>query len=305
MRVSLKILWGIAVLYTALIGVDVLWSKAIPPSVPVLLLLAFVLFHGAMRYRWSGILVFIVIALVVSNVLENASILTGFPFGHYHYTNALGPKLFLVPVAIGLAYIGTGYLAWVIATVLVSEVRRGSSAFTTVAVPVVASFVMVVWDLCFDPAFSTVLHWWIWEQGGGYFGVPLTNYLGWFLTVYLFYQGFALYLRWRRAGRVERPALPRAYFFQAVALYAVQGLTFVLQYLSARHTQVTDATGHVWQTGDIYETAAIVSIYTMLFVAVMTTVKLMQENAQWTRDQGDRQRAGSAEEAAAPAAPAR
>lgn len=32
-------------------------------------------------------------------------------------------------------------------------------------------------------------------NGGGYFGVPLINFLGWTFTVYLFMQVFALYLR--------------------------------------------------------------------------------------------------------------
>jgi len=47
---------------------------------------------------------------------------------------------------------------------------------------------MVAWDLGMDPTSSTIRHLWIWEQGGGYFGVPLTNYLGWFFTVYVFFQ---------------------------------------------------------------------------------------------------------------------
>jgi hypothetical protein len=37
---------------------------------------------------------------------------------------------------------------------------------------------------------------------------------------------------------------------------------------------VADATGKVWQTGDIYETAAIVSIYTMIFVSVLGLLKI-------------------------------
>jgi putative membrane protein len=83
-----------------------------------------------------------------------------------YYTDALGPKLFLVPLVIGVAYCATGYLAWALATVLFGEVRRGSSALTTVGVPVVASFIMVAWDLCMDPPNSTIQRWWIWEQGG-------------------------------------------------------------------------------------------------------------------------------------------
>ena len=42
-------------------------------------------------------------------------------------------------------------------------------------------------------------------------------------------------------------------------LYLLMGLTFVWQYLSGGNTRVTDATGTVWQTGDIHETAAIVT----------------------------------------------
>src|SRR6202011_4327651 len=135
---------------------------------------------------------------------------------HYHYTGALGPKLFLVPLLIGPAYFATGYLAWALSTVLIGEVRRESSAFTTFAVPLIASFLMVMWDLCFDPTASTVNHIWIWEQGGGYFGVPLTNYLGWFLTVFVFFQLFALFLRFRTAGPGETQPMPRSHFAQAV-----------------------------------------------------------------------------------------
>jgi len=222
-------------------------------------------------------LAFVVICLVVSNILENTSILTGFPFGHYHYTDGLGAKLFLVPLLIGPAYFSTGYLAWAVSNVLIGEIRRGSTAFTTFAVPFIASFLMVMWDLCLDPTASTIRHIWIWEQGGGYFGVPLTNYLGWFFTVYVFLQLFALFVRSRRAGEQEKRTWPRPYHAQAVLMYGVIGLTFVLNYVvGAGNTLVTDAAGVTWHTGSITESAAIVSIYTMLFVAALAAVKLIQ-----------------------------
>lgn len=63
--------------------------------------LIFVFVHGSLSYRLRDLLVFAAITLVVSNLFENMSILTGFPFGHYYYTDILGPKLFLVPVLIG------------------------------------------------------------------------------------------------------------------------------------------------------------------------------------------------------------
>ncbi len=127
------LLWTLVVLNVVLTLVNAVFPNHIPVPIliPLLVLvpLAFALLHGAVRYQWSGILIFLVLCLVVSNVLENTSILTGFPFGHYYYTSGLGPKLFLVPLVIGPAYFGTGYLAWVLSTVLVGDVRpKGPAA---------------------------------------------------------------------------------------------------------------------------------------------------------------------------------
>src|SRR6202011_1115481 len=273
----INILWMLVVLLT----VARLATTAFSPSltIPVVMATAvFAFIHGAVRYRRRGVLAFLVICLVVSNILENTSILTGFPFGHYHYTS--GPKLFLVPLFIGPSYFATAYLAWVVATVLIGDVRRESSWFTTIAVPVIASAAMVMWDLTFDPTASTIKQFWIWEQGGGYFGEPLTNYVGWFFTVYVFLQLFALFLRFLGAADPEARPLPALYYAQAVISYAVVGLTAVLSYLVfTGNTVVTDAAGVVWQTRSITEAEATVSIFTMIFVSVLSGVKLVQASA--------------------------
>jgi uncharacterized membrane protein len=276
------ILWVLAGAYAVTLIANISFGLNIPIAIVLLISVAFALIHGAVRYGWKGIVAFIAICLVVSNVLENTSILTGFPFGHYHYTDALGPKLFLVPLLIGPAYFANGYFAWVIGNLLIGEVRRASSVFLTFAVPFIAAFVMVMWDLTFDPRASTIQHQWIWEQGGGYFGVPLTNYLGWFFTVYLFLQLFALFVRFRPGnGAVEN--FPRSHFAQAVLMYAVMGLTPILTFVvGGSNTQVTDAAGVVWQTRSIAESVATVSIYTMLFVVALSALKLIQAPATAT-----------------------
>src|SRR6266705_4348532 len=278
-KVSTYVLWVLVVVYAVVELVNPVFPLHIPIPLVLLIPIVFGLVHGALRYKWSGILTFIVMCLVLSNILENTSILTGFPFGHYHYTDALGPKLFLVPLLIGPAYFASGYFAWVIGNVLVGELRRGSSAFLTVAVPFIAAFVMVMWDLTFDPRASTIQHQWIWEQAGGYFGVPLTNYLGWFFTVYLFLQLFALLVRFR-PGSETVTKFPRSHFARAVLMYAVMGVTPVLTFVvGGSNTPVADATGVVWQTRTITESMATVSIFTMLFAVAMSAVKLLQVGA--------------------------
>lgn len=280
-NVSTYVLWALVVACAVLRLVDPVFPLHIPGTIVVVITIVFALLHGGLRYKWSGILTFLVTCLVVSNALENTSVLTGFPFGHYHYTDAIGPKLFLVPVLIGFAYFATGYLAWVLGTVLIGEIGRTSSAFTTFAVPFIASFAMVAWDLGMDPDNSTIRHGWIWEQGGGYFGVPLTNYLGWFFTVYVFFQLFAVFLRLRRTdSKEEALAFPRSYYAQAIIMYAMIGLSIVVAYVSGSgDTLVTDAIGVVWHTRSIAEAEATVTIFTMIFAAALSTVKLLQRSA--------------------------
>jgi Carotenoid biosynthesis protein len=242
--------------------------------------LAFALLHGAIRYGVGGIIVFLVLCLGVSNIYENMGVLTGFPFGRYHYTDVLGPKLFLVPLLIGPAYFGTGYVSWVLANILLGTDRRRDGVVTFL-MPVVATFIMVGWDVCLDPSSSTVQHIWIWENGGGYFGVPLTNFLGWYLTVYTFLQLFALYLA--RRPDTPRPLTP-GYWWQPSVMFLVMALDFPAGYFSGEKGPVTDATGRVWQIADINEAGAIVSIYTMLFVAVASMAVLVLQRRREAPD---------------------
>jgi putative membrane protein len=269
------VLWVLIFLYV----IDPVATDAFPRAlasplntpIAILLPMIFALIHGSRRYGWSGIVVFLVLCLGISNIMENIGVLTGFPFGHYHYTDVIGPKLFLVPLLIGPAYFGTGYLSWVLANILLdTDNRRDLKA--TIGVPLVGTFIMVAWDVTLDPGSSTLAKIWIWEKGGGYFGVPFVNYLGWFLTVYLFLQAFALY-KMRRDAAV--PALPKAYWYQAPIFYAVMALDFVAGYWGGADTRITDATGKVWQTGDMFATGAIMGLFVMLPFAVASVVTLL------------------------------
>jgi uncharacterized membrane protein len=49
--------------------------------------------------------VFFFLTFVISWSYETSSMLTGFPFGHYVYTDKLGPKLWLVPLLIACLFL--------------------------------------------------------------------------------------------------------------------------------------------------------------------------------------------------------
>ena len=104
-----NLLWLLVVLLALeeLIGIQYRTTALTVLHLGILLTFAFV--HGSLRYGLKGIAAFAVICLVVSNAIENLGVATGFPFGPYHYTDALGPKLGYVPLMIGPAYLGVGY----------------------------------------------------------------------------------------------------------------------------------------------------------------------------------------------------
>jgi len=121
-----------------------------------------------------------------------------------------------------------------------------------------------------DPIAATVQKQWIWHDGGSYFGVPFVNYLGWLLCVYTIFQLFAIYISRQSiasAQEEQSDTTDRGYWYQAAAAYATTGLTWALPALTGGNAVITDATGQQWQAMQIYQSMALIAIFTMGFVA--------------------------------------
>jgi len=232
--------------------------------------LTFALIHGAKHYRLRGILVFAAICLVIGNIIENIGVFTGFPYGHYQFLPLMGPQLVRVPILLGLAYIGMAYVSWTLARLILGATASRPIGTQLITVPILAAVIMTAWDFAQDPVWSTLLHAWRWRDGGIWFGVPLTNYAGWLLTVFLIYFAFALYLR--RPTSVTIPLSP--HWHAAVLLYAICALGNVLQLLRPQPLEiVTDPTGTQWRTATILRASALVSIFIMGSFALLAWVR--------------------------------
>jgi len=256
-------LWAMAALYIGLnlgVGLRILNLGNTGSIIITLVLFAFVLVFGSRRYGWRTMLIFFGITTVISWSMESLSIATGFPFGHYHYSANLGPKLGTVPLIIMPAYFANGFLAWTISHIFLNNLGSGITKRNLFQVPAIAAFVMVMWDFCIDPVTATIDGDWVWECGGNYFGVPIQNYLGWFLTVYLIYQTFALYLRWRESGAASADPLPKKYWFLAPVMFiGTATLTLV-------HPFVIDS------NPAIYWSMFLAAVMTMIFVSLFAIV---------------------------------
>lgn len=231
----------------------------------------FALFHGSRHYGWRGILVFSGICVLVGNAIENIGIATGFPFGHYQFSAVMGPKLLSVPILLGLAYIGLAYVSWTLARILIGNRSQRLARLDILKLPALAALIMASWDLAQDPVWSTFLHAWVWRDGGPWFGVPLSNYAGWYGNVFLIYLLFALYLR--RAP--EQMAQPSAKMAPAVVFYALCAAGNVLQVWVAQPVSTTaDATGRQWPVAAILRASALVSVFVMGSFALLSAARL-------------------------------
>jgi uncharacterized membrane protein len=237
--------------------------------------------HAVLFYGWRDAAVLLAICLVTTFAMENIGSLTGIPFGRYHFE--VGSNLIhvgVIPIIVGPLWFGMGYFAWIVAGILLGRTGpRVNGTFEIVARPIVAAFVMAQWDVVMDPPESTISRAWIWHDGGGYFGVPLSNYLGWLLTGWLFYQAFAIYLG-RRSVAAPTVGRQRAFGLVAILFYLGSGLTHVTAWIAGQTGEVTDAANHVWRVQDVREATVVVMLFTMFFTSMLAALRLATEESR-------------------------
>jgi putative membrane protein len=115
--------------------------------------------------------------------VELLGVHTGIPFGRYQYTGVLFPLVAGVPVAMGCA--------WIVLLAYVQQMMIGWT-LPEWARPLLGAIWMTAIDLVMEPLAVGQLGYWRWSEGGSYYGVPLSNFTGWFLV------SLALFLLYRR-----------------------------------------------------------------------------------------------------------
>jgi len=277
-RTTEWLLWGlipVAAAVSIILGLHVSnFVNLNGPSMLVIVSVIFVFIHGYRRYGWKDLSIFFLIAVVAGNFYENLSIATGFPFGNYHYSDQLGPKFIDAPYILNIAYFQMLYLSWTMAGAILDNYANRLQGSSLIALPLVASCIMVMWDMVIDPHMSTISGHWIWHQGGAYFGVPFVNYMGWFLCVLTMNILFALYLSKRGAETAPAIVFTKSFWIQAVCLYLTWPLAFLIKGFCIPDATVISQDGHLWHVRDLYQTAGLVAIVTMCFVALLVFIKV-------------------------------
>ncbi len=185
---------------------------------------AFLILAGILAFRKE-----LIPAVLIGFTAELIGVRTGFPFGRYLYTHALGPEIAGVPVAIAAAWL-------ILASLTAVSGRRYR---------LLAALLMLAADLVIDPLAAGPLHYWRWQTNGLYYGVPLTNFAGWLAVSVLI-----VLITPRSTARLNAiPATVVAFFSILAARYALWlpaaiglVLTFVLAALSYRLLETTSST---------------------------------------------------------------
>ncbi len=135
---------------------------------------------------------------------------TGLPFGAYAYTPALQPQLGGVPLLIPLAWMMMLAPAWAVTESILHPLRSRLGRGYWPAFAALAGLAFTAWDLYLDPQ-MVARGLWAWENPKGYFGIPWSNYLGWWVSAALV------------TGLVRPGGMPR------FPLFVIYALTWVFQ----------------------------------------------------------------------------
>ncbi|WP_143764505.1 carotenoid biosynthesis protein [Owenweeksia hongkongensis] len=148
-------------------------------SIYNLLLSVILIFISHASSQFNFLKLFIPV-FVLGYLVELLGIITSFPFGNYHYGEALGFKLYDVPLIIGanwfMLVMGSGFFVRKVISQPWLQVFAGA-------------LVMVIVDYPIEHMAST-LDYWYWDGNN----IPLSNFLGWFFVSIIMQILFVKYM---------------------------------------------------------------------------------------------------------------
>ena len=163
-----------------------IWGPEIIPlglTLGVLLQATAVFFTLRTRWSWPKTMGTAVFTAVLTLSVEWLGSTTGFPFGRYSYTNLMQPQIAHVPVLIPFAWFMMLPCAWAVAHQIQTQLPVRWANNRTIYL-LLAGLAFTAWDLFLDPQ---MVAWglWTWDDPSGYFGIPWSNYVGWWGTAVL------------------------------------------------------------------------------------------------------------------------
>lgn len=232
---SARLTWVTAAVILFMVGPGVLFAFAgklpfavFPPAIGIFMLF-FALTHGATMLGWRPAAVMVVSGLVTAYVLEEIGVHTGIIFGHYYFTHLMGPKLDVIPIATVFCWVGMLYVAWVVTNFIMdgAPVPGHHSHVRILMGAVIGALIVTTVDVSADPL-AAKYGLWVWQGGGSFFGVPIHNYVGWFIVAFVTYVIHGYQMRHESPEPVERAGVGvRRWAIVPILMYGMDALVFM------------------------------------------------------------------------------
>jgi uncharacterized membrane protein len=218
---------------------------------------------GAAVFGLRDMIFFNIISAGFAFLFENTSVSFGFPFGFFEHF-AAGPRIGNIPVQVGFGYYFYAFAGWLFADLLIGN--SGSRAARRIGRPLIGGFIASAMDLTTDAINGMVMGSYDYPEGGGFFGSPLTNSLGWIFTVFvtLLVVEFVIVPRHeKKDAKQPLSETPTVWHLQNVILLGLQVSAPLIGYFLIPDREVTDVTGVVWQSRYAYEASAMVGLLSL------------------------------------------
>ncbi len=179
---------------------DAKWAAPVFLALAMLFALAFSQAAQRPWLLWAG---------AVGFASEVAGVAWGVPFGGYRYTEVLAPRWLDVPLVL--------FSAWIALAAYVRE-RLGRTAVKGWWRSAAGAAWMTALDLVIDPPAAGPLGYWVWDSAGAYYGIPFSNFVGWFAV--------SLLIFWPARGAAPANPALRALGASIVLFFAVIAFRF-------------------------------------------------------------------------------
>lgn len=180
------------------------------------------LIHCSMWAGWPTTLKIFLVTWLTGYFTEVLGVNFQFLYGLYYYPEGLsGPLVLGVPPMAMLIYFPLGYTCFIMGRAVIGGLSTRVTGLGLIGVAIFAALAMTTHDFSNDPFQSTVRGLWVWPNGGAYFGVPLQNFVGWFVLTSFFTSIVGLIANSTEAMKSISIPKPPNFFLPPILLYLV------------------------------------------------------------------------------------
>lgn len=154
----------------------------------------------------------------------------GLQSGLYYFTDLMGPKIDKAPLAIGLSWMAVFYMGWFMSNLVCDGAPspRNNSYVRIIARSAVAALIVSATDLVADPV-SVEAGLWVWVDGGPFYGVPYSNYIGWFFVGTIILSIIGIVNRQNIDSSIDGAPLPaKLWTIAPLAVFGLMGVAFII-----------------------------------------------------------------------------